>query len=223
MARVLKPALTAYFVILVLLAVSAQTRLLVSEDTMAKHTQEINQYWNDRFQSLFADSTFALTESDREQLSFYTPNYDYRIEAQVQLLIGEKPFQMPTYAGTTNEYIRYAIAKFTLPSGEQVSLTLYRSTRLFADPKYKYHLFAPFLDATNGIDTYGGGRYLDLSTTDIQNGRMVIDFNKAYNPLCAYSSGYRCPIPPPENHFLAPIYAGEMKYTGEIKERPIVK
>jgi uncharacterized protein (DUF1684 family) len=203
-------------------AQSNNAQAAISEDLLTQHHKEINNFWQDRFDKLLADSTFALNEEDRSYLSFFGPNYAYQVEASVQLLFGETPFQMPTYAGTTSEYIRYAIATFKAPSGEQVSLTLYRSTRLFNDPNYKDYLFVPYLDSTNGEQTYGGGRYLDLSISSIQNGKLTIDFNKSYNPLCAYSTGYRCPIPPAENHLSIPIYAGELKYTGEIKARPAV-
>ena len=68
------------------------------------------------------------------------------------------------------------------------------------------HLFLPFTDNTNGVETYGGGRYIDLK---IPAGNTInIDFNKAYNPYCAYSDKYSCPIPPPENHLDIEIKAG---------------
>jgi len=70
--------------------------------------------------------------------------------------------------------------------------------RHLAEPTRDY-LFIPFTDATSGIDTYGGGRYIDCATGDIRGGILMQDFNKAYNPCCAYASGYNCPIPPPEN------------------------
>ena len=75
---------------------------------------------------------------------------------------------------------------------------------------YKDYLFLPFTDPTNGVTTYGGGRYLDLmipATKVVQ-----LDFNKAYNPYCAYSGNYSCPIPPEENHLEIEIKAGVKKY-----------
>jgi uncharacterized protein (DUF1684 family) len=77
-------------------------------------------------------------------------------------------------------------------------------------PQYKDYLYLPFKDFTNGESTYGGGRYLDFKMSDIQeNQTIIIDFNKAYNPYCAYSDGYSCPIPPSENHLQVFIEAGE--------------
>jgi uncharacterized protein (DUF1684 family) len=68
-------------------------------------------------------------------------------------------------------------------------------------------LFVPFKDATNGPDTYGAGRYLDLAAQD--DGTYDLDFNLAYSPFCAYSPAYSCPLPPPENWLTVAIRAGE--------------
>ena len=68
-------------------------------------------------------------------------------------------------------------------------------------------LFVPFKDATNGPETYGAGRYLDLAAQD--DGTYDLDFNLAYAPFCAYSPSYSCPLPPPENWLTARIPAGE--------------
>ena len=68
-------------------------------------------------------------------------------------------------------------------------------------------LFVPFKDSTNGPDTYGAGRYLDLAAQD--DGTYDLDFNLAYAPFCAYSPAYSCPLPPPENWLTVPIRAGE--------------
>jgi len=187
------------------------------------HQNEIATFWAERFNGFFEDPAFPLNSDDAGFLSYYHPDPNFRVAAKVEILFGEQPFQMPTYAGTTSEYVRYGIATFRIGEGPEILLTLYRSTRLFADPKYKDYLFVPFMDETNGEETYGGGRYLDLSIQDIKNGLLEIDFNKAYNPLCAYSGGYRCPIPPPANHLPAKILAGERNYTGPTKERPVIQ
>ena len=82
-----------------------------------------------------------------------------------------------------------------------------------ASEKYKNFLFLPFTDATSGIDSYESGRYMDIDMNEIQNNQLTIDFNKAYNPYCAYVSGvYNCPIPPKENHISIAIRAGEKNY-----------
>ena len=71
-------------------------------------------------------------------------------------------------------------------------------------------MFLPFKDKTNGVETYGGGRYLDLTVPDGDS--IVIDFNKAYNPYCHYNIEYSCPLVPRENKLLFSIKAGVKKY-----------
>ncbi|MEI9910512.1 MAG: DUF1684 domain-containing protein [Bacteroidota bacterium] len=79
--------------------------------------------------------------------------------------------------------------------------------------EYREQLFLPFTDLTTGEETYTAGRYIDLTFNDIIGDKVVIDFNKAYNPYCAYISGkYNCPIPPKENNLTVAILAGEKNY-----------
>jgi uncharacterized protein (DUF1684 family) len=70
--------------------------------------------------------------------------------------------------------------------------------------------FLPFKDGTTGGETYAGGRYLDPRARP--DGSLVVDFNYAYNPYCAYGEGWSCPVPPVENEVTAPIEAGELAF-----------
>lgn len=89
------------------------------------------------------------------------------------------------------------------------------SQDLLQRAEYHNYLFLPFTDVSNAEETYEGGRYMDLTTGDIQNNTVLLDFNKAYNPYCAYVSGkYNCPIPPKENALPVAIKAGEKAYQG---------
>lgn len=157
-----------------------------------------------------------LKESDLEHLHFFEPDSNYRITAKVKLLKNEKTFKMPIYDGSSKEFIRYAKVMFIL-NDKPLELTLYRNIGLMVNPAYKNLLFLPFTDETNTTTTYGGGRYIDLDLTKIKNKKIEIDFNKAYNPYCAYSDGYRCPVPPEENNLIIEILAGEKLFTGEKK------
>ena len=95
---------------------------------------------------------------------------------------------------------------------------MYQNIRLLTSQKYYDYLFLPFKDNTNDETTYGGGRYLDLRQGDIGGDNiMTVDFNKAYNPWCAYSDGYNCPIPPATNHLDLAVNAGEKNFRGEKK------
>ena len=96
--------------------------------------------------------------------------------------------------------------------GKEQELNIYQSQDFDRDPTYKDYLFLPFTDATSGQGSYAGGRFLDVLTTDEKEGTMLIDFNKAYNPYCAYSGRYSCPITPKENHLTVAIRAGVKAY-----------
>ncbi|HNJ28593.1 MAG TPA: DUF1684 domain-containing protein, partial [Ferruginibacter sp.] len=75
------------------------------------------------------------------------------------------------------------------------------------------YLFVPFTDLTTGDESYGSGRYIEFYIQDIQgDGTLQLDFNKAYNPYCAYASGFKCPIPPRENALNVAIKAGEKNF-----------
>jgi uncharacterized protein (DUF1684 family) len=95
-------------------------------------------------------------------------------------------------------------------NGQVVSLTLFWITG------YGGGIFLPFRDLTNATDTYAGGRYLldTIKGADLgrEGDQIVIDFNFAYNPSCAYNDRWSCPLPPPENRLPVPIRAGELRF-----------
>lgn len=184
--------------------------------------QEITTYREQQKAGFMKDEFGPLRKENVQYLDYFPIDENYVVEADVEILIGEKPFRMPTYDGTSNPYKKYAVLNFNL-NGQNVELTAYQSVSLFDNPKYANYLFLPFLDQTNGESTYGGGRYIELDASTIKNGKIKIDFNRAYNPYCAYSSGYRCPQPPAENSLAIAILAGEKKYTGPKNERPVNK
>ena len=112
--------------------------------------------------------------------------------------------------------MQFGVAKFEV-AGQALTLNIYQNLRLIKDSLYRDHLFLPFKDLTNGESTYGGGRYLDFKQGDIQNGILILDFNKCYNPWCAFSDGYNCPVPPVPNHLEIAIEAGERNFKGDKK------
>lgn len=141
---------------------------------------------------------------DFEGLDFFEPDSLYRVKARIIRTPEAQPFLMPTTTARQAREVRYAIAYFTL-KGRNYELELYRSLEP-ADSGEQDRLFLPFLDDTNGVSTYEGGRYLDL---DIPEGdSVVIDFNKAYNPYCTYNKKYSCPIVPRVNYLDTEILAG---------------
>jgi hypothetical protein len=138
-------------------------------------------------------------------LPFFAVDPDYQVVASVQRFAVPEIVTMKTSSTRLAEYEVYALAEFEL-KGISYALTLYKSRRTDLAPEYQNLLFLPFKDATSGNATYGGGRYMDLP---IPNGNtVVIDFNKAYHPYCAYTTGYSCPVVPVVNHLDIPIEAG---------------
>jgi uncharacterized protein (DUF1684 family) len=195
--------------------------LLFATSTAAfaqNYAQEIALHRENYKNNFVAQSNSPLQKEDLKHLNFFNPDSTYSIKAAVKILKNEKIFKMPTYDGTNKEFIRYAQVNFAL-NGQRLKLTLYRNIALMANPAYKNLLFLPFNDSSNGESTYGGGRYIDLDVNHIINKQIAIDFNKAYNPYCAYSDGYRCPIPPQENRLSIEILAGEKLFTGEKKHK----
>lgn len=153
-----------------------------------------------------------LTEEDLKtfkSLEFFPINQKYRIEAQFIRTPNEKPFKMATTTSRKPIYVKYGEAHFTL-EGEKIVLEIYQNQKLKLIEKYENYLFLPFVDETNGFTSYGGGRFLDLKIPS--NELIVIDFNKSYNPYCAYNHKYSCPKPPKENTIPIKILAGVKAY-----------
>jgi uncharacterized protein (DUF1684 family) len=163
--------------------------------------KEINSEYKDA-------STSPLKAKDLktfEGLDFFPVNDKFKVTATFKRTPDSPIFKMPTTKERTPEYRRFGIATFTL-NGKEFSLEVYRNQSLMKQEKYKNYLFLPFTDETNGFASYGGGRYIDL---EIPTGNTIqIDFNKAYNPYCAYNDKYSCPIPPRVNFLKTEIKAG---------------
>ncbi|MEO8069691.1 MAG: DUF1684 domain-containing protein [Flavobacteriales bacterium] len=170
----------------------------------------LDAYWA-RMDAEFADSAQSpLKSEDRahfEHLERFAPDRTYRVEAVFKQVQKAEPFAMKTSTARLPQYKVHGTLTFTL-GGQEFTLPVYESAT--PDPNYPGYLFLPFTDLTNGEETYGGGRYLDLQAP--LGPVVVVDFNKAYNPYCAYSDRYSCPIPPIENHVDAQVRAGVLKF-----------
>ncbi|RYD75084.1 MAG: DUF1684 domain-containing protein [Sphingobacteriales bacterium] len=193
--------------------------LFISLNTFAQsYSEQIAKHRESYKRDFIKESNSPLKESDLQNLHFFEADSTYKVLADVKILKNEKVFKMPTYDGTSKEFYRYAKVNFKI-NGKAIIMTLYKSIALASNPIYKDLLFLPFTDETNNKETYGGGRYIDLSSKEIIDNKIEIDFNKAYNPYCAYSDGYRCPVPPEENDLQIALKAGEKTHTGEKKHR----
>lgn len=143
-------------------------------------------------------------------LDFFPIDEKYKVTAKLIKTPDAPVFKFPTTTNRIAVYKKYGEVYFTI-DGKDLKLDIYKDEH--PSPKYKNNLFLPFLDKTNGKTSYGGGRFIDVLTTDEQtDGTIIINFNKAYNPYCAYSKRYSCPITPRNNFIDIAIEAGVMKY-----------
>ncbi len=130
----------------------------------------------------------------------------YRIKAKFKRTENAVPFDLPTSSGKTQPYMEYGKAAFQL-DGKTHTLSIYQSLNLIKKPGFEDYLFLPFRDETNGKETYGGGKYMDLRIP--KTGEILLDFNQSYQPFCAYNAyDYNCPIVPEENFLPLRIEAG---------------
>ena len=140
-----------------------------------------------------------------EGLDFFAPDTAYRVWARLERTPEALPFDMPTNTDDTAQERVFGRLTFKL-KGSTYVLEVYQSPELLEDPGYADYLFLPFTDATNGRETYEGGRYMDLRVP--AGDSILLDFNRAYNPYCVYNPKYSCPIVPRVNHLDTEIRAG---------------
>ncbi len=173
-----------------------------------RYTDSIKKYQETYKHEFLTDARSPLQKKDLAFIAFYKINKAYKVLATIALIDDTVGFDMQTHSGVIKKYYVYAKATFVLHNNTQV-LYIYQSKDLMKKGGLEDYLFLPFTDATNYTTTFGGGRYLDFKMKDIHNKMLWIDFNKAYNPYCAYKVGYNCPIPPKENALQIPIPVGE--------------
>lgn len=168
------------------------------------------------YQETYVSDHEVVKKKDRKYFRFFPPDGNYKVEAVFTRTKDTIGFMMPTSGTRPKKFFRYGILRFTL-NGSPLQLTLFQNEQLMGDSVYKDHLFLPFTDLTSGEESYGGGRYIDLEIKDIKKNKVIIDFNKAYNPYCVYSKGYNCPIPPWENDLPVAIKAGEKDFAKKLQ------
>jgi uncharacterized protein (DUF1684 family) len=163
--------------------------------------EELNAQFANEDESPLTASDLA----DFEGLEFFPADTSFRVKAKLTFHEGSEPFLMKTTTDRLPVYKLFATAHFTL-KGKEFDLEIYQNIDLIQDPQYSDYLFLPFTDSTNGNSSYGGGRYLDLSIPE--GDQVILDFNKSYNPYCAYNAEYSCPIPPSQNDLDVAVRAG---------------
>ena len=175
------------------------------KDSVIAFQDQINSEYADAKQSPLLEKDLKNFDS----LDFYPISEKFFVLAKFMRTPDEKPFEMPTTTARKPMYVKYGEAHFSI-DGKLFKLNIYQSQDLKKIEKYKNSLFLPFTDLTSGVDSYGGGRYVDLKIPEADV--IAIDFNTAYNPYCAYNHKYSCPIPPQENDLEIEIKAGVKKF-----------
>lgn len=164
-----------------------------------KQQVEAERNEKDKFFRTSADS--PITDKTKfDGLSYFAPDLSYRLVARLE------PFADKTQKlvvrmsdGSEEVYDKYAHAVFSL-NGQACRLLVVKLQNTYS---------ILFRDATSNKESYGGGRYLELNPDKLKDNHVVLDFNAAYNPYCAYNPTYACPIPPAENTLPIAIKAGE--------------
>lgn len=185
---------------------------------------ELRQHRDEKDRAFAQSEQSPLPPEERDRfdgLSYYPPDADYRVTATVQTHDEPEPVEMELSAGAPQRYLHVVTLYFGI-GGEDCSLAAYRQTggaggdRAESGASAETSYFVPFRDATSGEETYGSGRYMELyAERELDDGdEIVVDFNLAYSPFCAYSEAFACPLPPAENRLDVRIEAGE-KYDGE--------
>lgn len=173
-------------------------------DQLIEFRQEIDKFMILHPQSPLEEEARAAFHG----LAYYDPNKDMVYVVEVDRFGDNEPIvTMQTSTGATQNYRRWGKFEFEV-DGQQASLVIY------SDPD-GHEFFMPFKDKTNGQETYGAGRYMDdhrPGMRRLEGNRFEIDFNYAYNPYCAYSPYFSCPLPPVENWLEVPIRAGEKDF-----------
>ena len=179
----------------------------VKLDTVPEHLKTVYEWQLNKNEYFLDPNTSPLRPKEKkrfEGLEFFTPTDKYQVKALFREAFKADTIQMKTTTGSVTNEIVYGNLFFQLNDRCHV-LPVYREVDASDD-----YVFLPFTDLTSGDLTYGGGRYIDL-TYPLKDS-VLIDFNKAYNPYCAYNPKYSCPLVPSANHLDISVLAGEKSF-----------
>ncbi len=195
-------------VVIVVVIISLYYSFSGSQD-QAAYVEEIRKEREDkdRFMRTSPESPFAADTATFTKLNYYPADARYRVIADLVPVQNKKTVLLTTNDGNEQRYMEYAYADFDLDGYHNRLLIL----EIIDMGPFRGKLFLAFGDETSALETYGAGRYLDVSKVP-GSSTITLDFNKAYNPYCAYVEKYSCPFPPKENLLRVAIKAGEKIY-----------
>lgn len=182
--------------------------LLLSVSLNAQHAYKDSLK---KFQENYVATHEVVKGDDKVYFRFFPINSNYRVSCSFEKLTDVVGFTMKTSGAVDQHFYKYGRIHFKLKD-TALQLYIYQSKDLMKVKGFENYLFLPFTDNTTGDESYGSGRYVDLLIEDIVNNKFMLDLNKAYNPYCAYVTGFNCPLPPRENFLNISIYAGEKSF-----------
>ncbi len=181
-----------------------------NDSAVDQYANDLNKFRTGRnIKMLYGDGTPLLPEQQKDfkGLNYFAPDPEYLVEAILVKSGKQEDILMKTSGDRTPVYLRYGVINFML-KGKTYTLAVFQNKKMLEFSNDTNTLFIPFRDETSGNESYGGGRYIDCEIP-VTGDRIELDFNKAYNPYCAYNTRFSCVIPPEENRLKIRIEAGE--------------
>lgn len=211
---ILNPVWLFILIIAGLVALGTACNRGTSVKVPADYIEQMNDERNQKDLDLLDTTVSRFNETERAHfaekgLQYFPPDPTYYVDAEITVDTSYPVFQMPTTTERKPNYRVYGFLDFTMKD-TLCHLVAYQNMDYRDDPEYGGYLFVPFKDNTNGYSTYGGGRYLDIKIPQTKN--FMLDFNTAYNPYCAYSERWSCPLVPLNNTLELSVLAGEKAY-----------
>lgn len=192
--------------IFIIFSFSCKEQKRYANNNLSDYQKNVNNFFKDA-------SVSPLQSKDLKNfkgLDFFESDSTYIVSARIQKTPESLPFKMKTTSNTPADFRMYGKLIFNLKN-QDLELFVYENLEYIDVEGYENYLFLPFSDQTNGFETYGGGRYIDIYLNE--NDFTIIDFNKAYNPQCVYNENYSCPIVPRENNLKIRVEAGVKNFT----------
>lgn len=180
---------------------------------VVEYTDTIVKFRKGKNIKLMYDEASPLTIEQRKSfsgLNYFAPDLKFYLEAELVKDEVPETIIMKTSTERAPAYVKYGVVKFTIDTFN-LTLSVYQNKKMLDLSQEVNQLFVPFRDATSGQESYGGGRYIDCEIP-AEGNLIILDFNKAYNPYCAYNPKFSCVIPPEENQLPIRIEAGEKKF-----------
>ena len=190
-----------FLFIVIIFSFSCREEKRYQDVNLTEYQRQVNNYFKDA-------SVSPLKPKDLKNfqgLDFFEFDSIYVVKAKIEETKESLPFKMKTTTDIPADVRKYGDLFFQITEKE-FELSIYENLEYEGVEGYENYLFLPFLDNTNGNETYGGGRYLDLYLNGTD--KIIIDFNKAYNPQCVYDENFSCPIVPKKNFLNTRIEAG---------------